>query len=130
MRHVAVAAQDSEHVPVHRTVHVEPPSQLTLPLGPTVTSHAASALQSTLHEEPQVPLHVAPSPQSSEQLLPLHAESPMSHDVPGSQLHDVPEQVGGGSPPQATAPETRIRERTQERGPISVTLDDPKDFEK
>jgi hypothetical protein len=47
-----------EQSPVQRNVHVEPPSQLMLPLAPTVTSHSAPASQSTLHDEPHVPVHV------------------------------------------------------------------------
>lgn len=50
-------AHDSEHDPVQRIVHVEPPSQLMLPLGPTVTSHVEPPLQLTLHDDPHDPVH-------------------------------------------------------------------------
>ena len=53
--HVESAAHDSEHPAVQRSVHVDPPSQLMLPLGPTVTSHSEPPLQLTLHEVPHVP---------------------------------------------------------------------------
>ncbi len=51
-------AQDSEQPAVQRRVHVDPPSQLMLPLGPTVTSHSDPPLQLTLHDEPHEPPHV------------------------------------------------------------------------
>lgn len=40
---------------MQRSVHVEPPSQLMLPLGPAVMSHDEPPLQLTLHDEPHVP---------------------------------------------------------------------------
>ena len=55
MLHVESAAHDSEQLPVQRNVQVEPPSQLMLPLGPTVTSHSEPPLQETLHDAPHVP---------------------------------------------------------------------------
>ncbi len=59
---------DTEHSPVQVIVQVEPPSQLTLPLSPTVISHVDPPLQSRLHDAPQAPVHVLSSPQSSVQL--------------------------------------------------------------
>lgn len=96
-------AHDSEHEPVHVTAHDDPGAQLTLPLGPSVTSQSAPAAQLMLHELPHVPLHVASIGQLRVQLLPLHAESPMSHALPASQVHEVPVHDGGGvSLPHAT----------------------------
>ena len=93
---------DSEHEPVQRSVHVEAPSQLMLPLGPAVMSHVEPPLQLTLHDEPHVPEQSFWSLQPSVQLEPLHPESPMLHVSPALHAHDVPVHSGGaGSPPQA-----------------------------
>jgi hypothetical protein len=54
MLHVESPSHESEQLSVQRNVHVEP-SQLMLPLGPTVTSHSEPPLQLTLHDAPQVP---------------------------------------------------------------------------
>lgn len=56
MLQVAPAAQLSEQLPWQRSVHIDPPSQLMLPLAPTVTSHVELFLQLTEHDAPQVPL--------------------------------------------------------------------------
>jgi len=95
----------NEQLPVQCTVQVEPPVQSTLPLGPTVTSHSEPPLHEMLHDSPQVPLQLLSDEQDSEQLLPLHAESPISHAFPAGQAHDVPTHSGGGgeSLPQAAA---------------------------
>jgi hypothetical protein len=53
--HVESPAHDSEQLAVQRSVHVDAPSQLMLPLGPTVTSHSEPTLQLTLHDAPHVP---------------------------------------------------------------------------
>jgi hypothetical protein len=86
---------------------VEPASQLTLPLAPTVTVHEAPGLQSMLHDSLHEPEHSAPSPQSSEQLPPVpHVVESKPHAVSAGQLHDAPLHSGGGrsSPPQAELP--------------------------
>ena len=54
--HVEPAPHDNEHEPVHRTVQLES-AQLTLPLGPTVTSQLDWLLQLMLHDSPHSPLH-------------------------------------------------------------------------
>lgn len=103
--HVESALHDNEHDPVQRTVHVEPPAQFTLPLGPTVTSHSDMPLQLTLQDSPHVPVHVLSSVHASVQLPPLQPESPISQAALAGHEHDVPVQSGGGgpSPPHATA---------------------------
>lgn len=94
-------AHDSEHEPVQRSVHVEPLSQLMLPLGPAVMSHCESPLQLTLHDSPHVPEQSFWSLQPSVQLDPLHPESPISHVSPAVHEHDDPVHSGGDEPPQA-----------------------------
>lgn len=82
---------------MQRIVHVEPPSQLMLPLGPTVTSHVEPPLQLTLHDDPHDPVHSFWSVQPSEQLELLQLESPMSHVSPIGQVHDEPVHSGGAA---------------------------------
>ena len=89
---------------MHRRVQVEVASQLMLPLAPTVTSHVEPCLHSMLHDDPHAPVQSLWSVQPSVQLEPAQAESPMSHALCASHVHDEPVQAGGGglSPPQAT----------------------------
>lgn len=93
--------------------HVEPPVQVTLPLGPRVSSQVEPPAQSTLHELPQVPLHWLSLVQSSVQLSPAQLEPSMSQALPASHAHDVPVQAGGGtaSLPQAATSATNNRAR-------------------
>lgn len=111
--HVESPAQDSEQFALQRRVHVDPPSQLMLPLGPTVTSHSEPPLQLTLHDAPQVPPQALRSVQVNVQLDPLQPESPMSHAACAGQVHEVPVHSGGGgvSPPHATTATTSHRGR-------------------
>jgi len=106
--HVESAAHDSEHEPVQCRVHVEPVSQLMLPLGPTVTSHSEPPLQLTLHDWPHVPVQSLLFAQLSVQLPPLQPESPMSHALSAGHVHEVPVHSGGGGPslPQAAVTAT------------------------
>lgn len=48
--HTESPEHDSEHAPVHCTVHVEPPLQSTLPLEPTTRSHSDPPSHVTLHD--------------------------------------------------------------------------------
>jgi len=94
---------------VHVTVQVAPAAHDTLPLAPSVTSHALPT-QLMLHESPQVPLHDASSGHDSVQLSPAHAESPIAHDAPGSHTHELPLHVGGGvSMPQPASASRVLR---------------------
>jgi hypothetical protein len=112
-RHTESAEHDSEHEPVQVMSQVAPSLQLTLLLGPTVITQVDPPEQSRLHESPHEPLHSLSSTQSSVQLSPSHAEPPMSHAAPGSQVHDIPTHVGGGVsfPPQATRSRNRPVQR-------------------
>jgi len=66
--HVPPAPQLTEQLPVHVTWHVAS-VQLTLLLGPTVSSHVAPAAQLALQEVPHVPPQLWPVAHWSEQLL-------------------------------------------------------------
>jgi hypothetical protein len=101
--HTESELHDIEHPAVQCTVQVEPPLQLTLPLGPTVRSQSDIPEQLTLHDAPHEPLHALLSVHASEQLDPLQPELPMSHDVPAGHEHELPAHTGGGgvSLPQA-----------------------------
>src|SRR5262245_11129162 len=107
--HVEPFAHDIEQPAVQRIVHVEPPLQSTLPLGPTVRSHVDWPAQLTLHDSPHCPVHVLPFVQASEQLDPAHPELPRSHEVWAGHEHEVPLQVGGGGgfEPQPATRQTR-----------------------
>lgn len=105
-------AHDSEHEPVQRNVHVEPPSQLMLPLGPAVMSHVEPPLQLTLHDEPHAPEQLFWSLQPSVQLDPLHPESPISHVSPAVHEHDEP--VHSGAEVLLPQPPRKPRKRRNE----------------
>lgn len=103
------------------TVHVEPPAQFTLPLGPTVTSQSDCPAQLTLHDSPHVPVHVLPFVHASEQLDPEQPELPMSQDVCAGHEHDVPLHVGGGA---VLLPPHPIR-KTMKTNLITPTVREP-----
>ncbi|WP_394846327.1 hypothetical protein LZC95_02540 [Pendulispora brunnea] len=54
--HFAPGVQSTLHGPVQVTWQVDPGSQPTLPLAPTVTLHVASESQPMMHPSPQEPL--------------------------------------------------------------------------
>jgi hypothetical protein len=58
----------TEQEPVQVMWQTEPPSQVMLPLSPTVRSQVEPSLQSMLHESPQVPEQSLKPPQSRLQL--------------------------------------------------------------
>lgn len=113
---VESGAHDSEHDPVQRSVHVEPVSQLMLPLGPTVTSHSEPPLQLTLQDSPHVPEHSFWFVHASVQLPPLQPESPMSHALSAGHVHELPVHSGGGGASLPQAPATRTRTRNASLG--------------
>lgn len=61
------SVQLTEHEPVQVTLQVAL-VQLTLALGPTVTSQVLPSPQEALHDLPHVPLHESPAAHCSEQL--------------------------------------------------------------
>lgn len=103
-------AQLTEQPPVQVTSQAEPSLHEMLPLAPSVTAHEAFAPQSTLHDSPQVPLHLASLPQARVQLPPQVCVV-KSHEVAASQAQLAPVQVGGGfvleTPPQPVAKASR-----------------------
>ncbi len=100
---------------MHVTVQVAPAAHATLPLAPSATSHELPS-QLMLHASPHVPLHDASSGHDSEQLSPAHPEAPISHEVAGAHVHELPVHVGGGvSTPHAPASRTRAA-NTRARG--------------
>lgn len=102
--HVEPATHDSEHDPVQCNVHIAPPSQLMLPLAPTVTSQVEPPLQLTLQDSPHEPVQSFMSTQARVQLDALHVESPIAHEVCAGHVHEVPVHCGGGVsfPPHPT----------------------------
>jgi hypothetical protein len=89
---VAPVAHEIEQEDGHVIAHVDPATQDTLPLWPTVAVQVAFAPHSTLHDLPHVPLQVAEDEQRSEQLsAPSH--DPKLQAEPVGQLQDAPVQV-------------------------------------
>lgn len=109
---VAPPLQLSEHEPVHVMSQLELPSQVALPLSPTVTLQLDPEAHERLHERPQAPAQVLLPLHRSEQLAPAQPEPVRSHEAPPEQVQLAPVHCGGTVFPELEFPQPRSEART------------------
>lgn len=113
---VAPPLQLREHEPVQVMSQLEFPSQVALPLSPTVTPQLEPEAHDRLHERPQAPEQVLLPLHRREQLEPAQPEPVRSHEAPPEQVQLAPVHCGGTVFPESELPQPRSEARASAKG--------------